>query len=131
MKDVLNIIAGSLSGISIPKLSLEKTETDLAKFFQTIDQLLPEETQIYSELKFEELVTWFSVQPRHPDAKCGAIAKRPFKKNNIIVIQVFLDEQKKIIPKYDNHRYGRKVIAESLDNELIEAFGDKNVILVH
>jgi hypothetical protein len=131
MKDVLNSIAGSLSGISIPKLPLEKTESDLAEFFQTIDQLLPEETQIYSELKFEELVTWFSIQPRHPDAKYGAIAKRPFKKNNIIVIQVFLDEQKKIILKYDKHQYGRKVVAESLDNELTEAFGDKNVILVH
>jgi hypothetical protein len=131
MKDIINSIAGSLSGISIPKLPLDKTESGLTEFFKKIDQLLPEETQIQSELKFEELVTWFSIQPRHPDAVFGAIAKRPFKKNNILVIQVFLDKRKNVIFKYDNHQYGRKVIAHSLDNELAEAFGDKNVILVH
>ncbi len=124
-------IASALGGISIPKLPLDSTENGLSDFFGNIEKLLPDEPQVIPELKFEDVVTWFSMQPRHPDVKYGAIAKRCFTSNNIVIVQVFLNHCKNVIYKHENRHYGRKLVVESLDDELIEAFGDKNVILVH
>jgi hypothetical protein len=130
MKAVLDIFS-NWSGINITKDSLKSVEDATSEIVSKIDKMLPEEPQILPEVKYEDLISWFSNQPLHPDVKYGVIARRRFDQSNIAIIQVFLDGRNNVILKYENHQYGRKIIAKSLDDEIIEAFGKKNIILVH
>jgi len=126
MKDSLEQF---LSNVTNP---LKQTKENMENVFSTFDKMLPEKPEITSEAKYEDIIAWFLSQPRHPDVKCGAIAKRVFGKDNkIAIIQVFLNGEKQVIQKLEGHQYGRKIITQSLDKELREAFGANNVIIVN
>lgn len=116
---------------SSTKSSFEKTEEDMKEVFSRVDEMLPEEPEILEQLDYENVIRWFSTQPKHPDVRYGAIVKMPLDQKSIIVLQAFLDQYKNVIPKYEKRQYVRKLITESIDDELAECFGNNNAILVH
>lgn len=110
--------------------SLEPFEKGLNDLFSSIEKVLPQEPEVISQAKYDELIQWFVDQPKPPEFQSAVIARKYGKDKKIVILQLFLDQNKKIITKYQNIQYGRKLISVSLDSDLKEAFGTKNVIIV-
>ena len=124
--DELDLVKKITSSISEQSKGFNE---QLKKGFEEFSAILPSEPEICKKVGYDELIEWFTFQPKHPDVVYGVIA-RAYGRKKIFIIQVFLDKNKRIIKKYQGQQYGRKIVAESLDAELVEAFGSHNVIIV-
>jgi len=81
-------------------------------------------------ITFKEAITYFvSNRPNDPKIKRGAILRQPHRQGHHI-IQMFLDKNNELVCDSANQPYGRQLVAIKLDDELLETFGDKNVIMV-
>jgi len=86
-------------------------------------KLPPSEPIKISEMMYVQAIGYF-VENRPLDSRVvkGAMLLQKHS-NGRLLIQVFLDENNKVIS-------GRKLVVESLDDELQQAFGDKDLIIV-
>ena len=101
------------------------------RFFDQMEQTLSPGEYV-RELTYAEAMKYFKTDvPRHQKATQGVIMRKATSRK-IHVIQVFLDANDEVIPQVNNDKlpYGRQLFAERLDQELDEAFGSANVILV-
>lgn len=82
------------------------------------------------ELTYEEAITYF-VQNKPPiPFEKGALMRKSGFGGIYRISQVFLDKNDEILRKPDGSIYGRNVSAKKIDQELLTAFGNKNVIIV-
>jgi hypothetical protein len=126
-----NFLVSGLKNPDCPPMSFGEAEDNIKNIFSIYDQLGPSENKVYDVISYEDVITWFLSQPKHPCVKFGAIGRKSFDKKSIAIIQVFLDDRYNLIPRHQCQVYGRKVLTNSLDIELCEEFGSRNVILVH
>jgi len=81
-------------------------------------------------ITYEEAITYFvSNRPNDPRIKRGAILRKPHLQGYHIV-QMFLDKNNEVVCDSAGKPYGRQLVALQLDKELLDTFGDKNVIMV-
>ena len=81
-------------------------------------------------LTYEEAITYFiNNKPGEEFAK--AIMMRTMKKDGTYLVkQLFLDEKDEILKKPNGSPYGRSIHVITMDQELLEIFSDKDVIVV-
>jgi hypothetical protein len=93
-------------------------------------RVLPGETGGVHRLTYSDAVGYF-VSARPDDSRVckGALLRQPHLQGHLVV-QVFLDQQDELVCGADGRPYGRHLIAFDLDDELREAFGRHNLILV-
>ena len=81
-------------------------------------------------ITYEEAITYFvSNRPNDPRIKRGAILRKPHIQGYHIV-QMFLDKNNEVVCDSAGKPYGRQLVALKLDEELLDTFGNKNVIIV-
>lgn len=81
-------------------------------------------------ITYEEVITYFvSNRPNDPRIKRAAILRKPHLQGYHI-IQMFLDQNNEVVCDSAGKPYGRQLVALKLDEELLDTFGDKNVIIV-
>jgi hypothetical protein len=81
-------------------------------------------------ITYEEAITYFvSNRPNDPRIKRGAILRQPHPRGHHIV-QMFLDTNNELVCDSAGKPYGRQLVALKLDEELLDTFGNKNVIIV-
>jgi len=86
-------------------------------------------------LTYEEVMTYFiNERPNDERIKKGAIW-RQFLGNSVEgkkyhIAQVFLDEGNEIVFDKDNKLYGRQLVTNKLDDELLNIFAEKDLVLV-
>lgn len=111
--------------------NFENTESQVDAIVEHIEASFSKVPYIIPEVTYEELIDWFSEQPRHPDLERGAIFRRYCGNNKIAIIQVFLDASNNVIKKFEGKPYARKLVCSSIDEELAETFEQNNVIIVN
>ncbi len=78
---------------------------------------------------YEEVIGYFVEHRPESDAvEKGAILRRQTKQG-IELTQLFLNAANQPVPKPDGGVYGRKLLADSLDKDLHEAFGNNSTII--
>lgn len=79
---------------------------------------------------YESVMQYFVTdRPEDPKIKKGAILRQPHPQGYHFT-QMFLDAQNEPVLDPDGKPYGRQLVARVLDEELREAFGDKDLIVV-
>ncbi|GAA4683387.1 hypothetical protein [Phytohabitans rumicis] len=82
-------------------------------------------------LRYEDVITWFiDNRPRGGVAQAGAVLRGPAPGGRLDIIQVFLDGQHSVACGPGGKPYGRRLEVHALDDELSEAFGQSDLLLV-
>lgn len=88
---------------------------------------LPEVVPI---MTYEAAIQYFITdRPSDPRIEKGAILRQPHSQGQLLA-QVFLDSNNDLVRPSDGKPYGRQLVAKKLDEELLDAFGTKNLIIV-
>ncbi|ESA37119.1 hypothetical protein N836_00120 [Leptolyngbya sp. Heron Island J] len=101
---------------------------------RTIFGSQPRETQQESKavnlLRYEDLIQYF-VEAKPDDLKIsqGALIKE-YKGSKYLILQIFLDKNYEIVSSSSGKPYGRRILAKKLDQELVDAFNGKEMIIV-
>lgn len=84
------------------------------------------------QISFKEIIEYFTEnkpQINKDDAQ-GALLRHK-NPNEIILLQVFLNpENNKPLKMSNGQLYGQKITCQTLDTELEDAFGDKDILIV-
>ena len=81
-------------------------------------------------MTYESAIKYFVTErPKEPQYIKGALLKRSHKQGYWMV-QVFLDQNNNLIYTDSRTLYGRQLVAKDLDDELKEAFGKEELIIV-
>lgn len=84
---------------------------------------------IVETLTYHQVIDYFvKNRPTEIAVKKGVVIKEQHPQGQMI-IQVFLDEKDELVCQSNGIPYGRKQIVKNLDEELIEYFGDKSMII--
>jgi hypothetical protein len=79
---------------------------------------------------YPELIAYFvSDRPAEPRVRRGAILRQR-SRSGYLIRQMFLDQQDQVVCDPSGEPYGRTIEARDLDEELLETFGDQDLILV-
>ena len=83
------------------------------------------------QLRYEDAIGWF-VDQRPPGdiANRGVIIRTQRRDGKIEVMQAFLDNSDQLVADKHGVPYGRHLVADSLDDELTEAFGHTSLLIV-
>lgn len=88
---------------------------------------LPEVTPI---ITYEETIKYFITErPNDPKIKKGAILRQRHPQGYHLA-QVYLDKNNQVVLSSNGAPYGRQLVTRELDEELLEAFGSKKLIIV-
>lgn len=123
-----HLLSGFSSILNTVDQSIQSTDACLETVFSRLDKSF-EKQKVISEVTYEDIVKWFVNQPRHEGFVRAAVSRSYYGKNRIAIVQVFLDESNQVIDRFEGKQYGRKLICESIDEELSDAFGQRNVIV--
>jgi hypothetical protein len=106
-------------------------EQEIREFIVDIINALPEpSSRNFSELTYMAAIGYFTNrQPHHSAISKGAILRQKVT-GGTRIIQVFLDEHNELVYDARGNPYGRQVFVDHLDQELEEAFGRSDVIIV-
>ncbi|EDX72427.1 hypothetical protein MC7420_3499 [Coleofasciculus chthonoplastes PCC 7420] len=86
--------------------------------------------QVIPVITYEETIKYFvSTRPNDPRIKKGAILRKYHIQGHQIS-QMFLDKNNELVCDPTGKPYGRQLVAVKLDEELLDTFGNKNVIIV-
>ena len=86
--------------------------------------------QVIPVMTYEEAIKYFvSARPNDPRIKKGAILRKYHIQGHQIS-QMFLDKNNELVCDPTGKPYGRQLVAIKLDEELLDTFGDKDVIIV-
>lgn len=84
---------------------------------------------IVETLTYHQVIDYFvKNRPTEIAVKKGVVIKEQHPQGQMI-IQVFLDEKDELVCQSNGIPYGRKQIVKNVDEELIEYFGDKSMII--
>ena len=91
---------------------------------------LPIGPEVVDQLTYEEAFNYF-VGDRPADARIvkGAMLLEEDPKGRLLT-QVFLDKNDNLVADPNRKPYGRRLVVRSLDAELQETFGDKDLVIV-
>jgi hypothetical protein len=83
----------------------------------------------YKKVTYDEVMKYFIKYKDDPSIVRGAILKE---KDNgeIILYQIFLDKDDNIVCDKNKAPLGQKIISNELDSDLIEMFGNTDLIIV-
>jgi hypothetical protein len=83
-----------------------------------------------SLLTYKNVIEYFSEpKPDDPTIVQGAIIKEK-QGSDYLILQLFLTEDYQMVSSPSGKIHGRRLVTEKLDDELIAAFKNKNIILV-
>ena len=86
--------------------------------------------EILPIMTYEAAIQYFVTdRPADPRIEKGAIIRQPHSQGQLLA-QVFLDSNNDLVRRSDGKPYGRQLVAKKLDEELLDAFGNKNLIIV-
>jgi hypothetical protein len=94
---------------------------DLMSFFQELE----EDTPVVPKVTYEDIIDYFVVYQKKDANKTavrGAVLKQKHQ-NGILIYQFYMDAADKIVS-------GRQFVTLELNQELSEAFGDKDLLIV-
>lgn len=81
-------------------------------------------------ITYENTIKYFiSNRPNDPRIRKGAILRQPHPQGYHLA-QVFLDKNNQVVLSPNGVPYGRQLVARELDEELLEVFGNKKLIIV-
>ncbi|MGB3976771.1 MAG: hypothetical protein WBM02_12450 [bacterium] len=128
------LTAARQKGVEIGKIEWSKSGRSVwfSSILSTINNYLPDLTKKpIPLLTYESAIEYFvTEQPDNSIAEKGAIILQKHKKGYTI-IQVFLDKENQLIRRNNSDNvYGRQILVKKIDDELKEAFGDNNLIIV-
>ncbi len=90
---------------------------------------LPSEP-IEQQLTYKSVITYFVEQaPSVPQVRKGAMLRQFSPKGELTIIQIFLDDQNELVYQSNGKPYGRKLVIQEMDQELINSFGKEDVII--
>ena len=84
---------------------------------------------IHKKISYNEIFEYFIKFNKDPRIVKGILLKESGK-NHIVFYQVFLDKENNIVCNSDKSPIGRKLKAEQMDDDLIELFGSKDLVVV-
>jgi hypothetical protein len=130
LKDLLPFLS-KLKNFDSKSLNIEWISfiQKLSNLADTFKSFLQVEIEV-QVLTYDSVIEYF-VKNRPPENNVakGAIL-REIEAHGQSIIQVFLDKKNQLVCMPDGRPYGRKLIARKLDNELDEAFGNEDLIIV-
>lgn len=81
-------------------------------------------------ITYEDTIKYFITdRPNDPRIQKGAILRQPHTQGYHLA-QVFLDKNNQVVLSSNGVPYGRQLVTKQLDEELLEVFKNKNVIIV-
>jgi|GEM_PF-3234719 len=91
---------------------------------------LPIEPNIFREMTYEAAISYFvNERPSDPRVKKGAMVLQSHTKGKLF-IQFFLDAENQIVCSSKGNPFGRQVIVQKIDEELLETFGQENLVII-
>lgn len=104
---------------------------DLSKeLLAAVRGLQPTEAEIVPLMKYDDAIRYFVTErPKDSKVKKGAMLQQRHRQGYLFT-QMFLDENHRVVFSPDEVPYSRQLIVKKFDKELIEAFGDKDLIIV-
>ena len=116
-------------GKSIVKLSQVETNKNQQPSFKSLLAKLIPNPVVLELMTYKQAVEYFVTQkPDEPKIKKGAMLRETNPEGELI-IQVFLDESDRIVCDSNGKPYGHKQVVKQLDDELLEAFDNKNLLI--
>ena len=85
-------------------------------------------TNILDVLTYKDAISFF-VENKPSSVYRGVIIRKAEIGGTYLISQEFLDEKDQIITRSSGVSYGRRVRVKNIDQELLEAFGDTDVII--
>ncbi|HBE49828.1 MAG TPA: hypothetical protein DDW76_13795 [Cyanobacteria bacterium UBA11369] len=86
--------------------------------------------QVIPIITYEETIKYFiTARPKDPRVRKGAILRQPHPQGYHLA-QVFLDKNNQIVLSPNGVPYGRQLVTRELDEELLDVFGNKKLIIV-
>ncbi|MBD2169412.1 hypothetical protein H6G04_34180 [Calothrix membranacea FACHB-236] len=121
-------------------LILVNLESDKPQIYELSQSILSHFSQLLQEIvtvpdiipimTYESAIKYFITErPEDTRIEKGAIIRQSHSRGQLI-IQVFLDHDNNVVHRHDGKPYGRQIVSKELDDELLEAFDGKNVIIV-
>jgi hypothetical protein len=108
----------------------------LTRILEILERFIPEggigggEPQEVEVITFRSVITYFQKnRPRDSRVKKGAILSKPNSKGYHLSL-LFLDNNNNPVCGSDGKPYGCELVGKQLDDELSEAFGNNNLIIV-
>ena len=119
--------------VKIQKLQ-EALVSQALEFFNKF--LLVSKPKLVDVLTYEDVISFFvEHRAKNPKFEKGAIL-RQFNNDNqcTTVYLIFLDQENQIVQNLSNSNgkkpFGEKIIVQALDDELVEAFGKENLLIL-
>lgn len=82
-------------------------------------------------LTYDDLIQYFfKSKPNDSRIKKGVIVYLSMHKKQFVLIQTYLDKNDNVLCNSSNSIYGRKIIANEIDNELQEIFQENPVLII-
>lgn len=96
---------------------------------KTLARFVPE-PEVIPVLTYRAVIEYFTTdRPPFSDIQ-GAILKQIHpKRKGYLIVQVFLDSNQELICREDGTPYGRKILVKNFDEELLESFHGKDLII--
>jgi len=97
---------------------------------ELLRDMLPIGPETISKMSYSEAMGYF-VDKRPKDSRVvkGAMLLQDHHRGHLL-FQFFLDKNNEMVSGANKKPYGRQLIVKSLDDELQQAFGDKDLIIV-
>ncbi len=116
------------------RFGLSKPNHDLVnQLNKTIDKILmliPVEPETLELLTYKAAIEYFVTErPRTEECKKAALLRQNHQKG-CLVAQVFIDDENELVCRPNNSPYGRRLVVKNFDDELIEAFGGTDLIVI-
>ncbi|HYO71810.1 MAG TPA: hypothetical protein VEU33_37610 [Archangium sp.] len=113
------------------------TLDDLQKAHQVARELgdwlrnvLPLGPEIMEHLTYSQALSYFvEHRPQNQRIVKGAMLLQPHAQGRLLV-QVFLDHSNELVCGQDGKPFGRRVVVRRLDEELLDTFGGKDLVIV-
>jgi hypothetical protein len=121
--------------------SQRQSKPSFGEFFQDLVDLssellaavrdgLPSEPEILPLMKYDDAIRYFVTErPKDPKVKKGAMLRQRHRRGYLFT-QMFVDEDNRVVFSPDRVPYSRQLVVKQFDEELREAFGDKDLIIV-
>lgn len=117
---------------SILECKQPKTKTSIENLVTFIQTKLPQEPEVFPVITHKEVVEYFvNERPSFPITNKGAILRQkyPKKLDLFVVYQIFLDEHNELVCQPNGIPFGRKVLVRNFDEQMLEFFQDKDLII--
>ncbi|MEZ2300381.1 MAG: hypothetical protein ACBR13_01220 [Microcoleus sp.] len=120
---VLELVEWFRNVVKTPEFIPTITYEDTIKYVTKVQQVIP-------IITYEDTIEYFITnRPHDPRIRKGAILRQHHAQGYHLA-QVFLDKNNQVVLSSNRVPYGRQLVARQLDDELLEIFGTKQLIIV-